>query len=112
MAYRPARAHKFIRGRPGRICRDRKPHAATDLCCWPAETICVSWAMVRDEIIAAIRAAAPALKAEGVTRLAIFGSRARGDARPDSDLDVLVEVDPVSRFSMLDLIGVEYIIRD
>jgi uncharacterized protein len=68
--------------------------------------------MIRDEIIAAIRAAAPALKAEGVTSLAIFGSRARGDARPDSDLDVLVEVDPDSRFSMLDLIGVEYIIRD
>jgi uncharacterized protein len=68
--------------------------------------------MIRDEIIAAIRAAAPAIKAEGVTGLAIFGSRARGDARPDSDLDVLVEVDADSRFSMLDLIGVEYIIRD
>jgi predicted nucleotidyltransferase len=26
-----------------------------------------------------------------VTRLAVFGSRARGDARPDSDLDVLVD---------------------
>ncbi len=68
--------------------------------------------MIRDEIIAAIRAAAPALKAEGVTSLAIFGSRARGDARRDSDLEVLVEVGPDLRFSMLDLIGVEYIIRD
>jgi len=47
-----------------------------------------------------------------VTKLAIFGSRARGDARPDSDLDVLVEVEPDSRFSMLDLIGVEHIIKD
>jgi uncharacterized protein len=55
---------------------------------------------------------APALQAEGVTKLAIFGSRARGDARPDSDLDVLVEVEPDSRFSMLDLIGVEHIIKD
>ena len=68
--------------------------------------------MIRDEIVSAIRAAAPALKAEGVTKLAIFGSRVRGDGRPDSDLDVLIEVGPDSRFSMLGLIGVEHIIRD
>jgi uncharacterized protein len=68
--------------------------------------------MTRDEIIDTIRSAAPALKAEGVTKLAIFGSRARNDARPDSDLDVLVEVEPDSRFSMLNLIGVEHIIQD
>jgi len=41
--------------------------------------------MTRDEIIAKVRATAPALRAEGVTKLAIFGSQARGDAGPDSD---------------------------
>ena len=46
--------------------------------------------MNRDEIIAKLRETVPALKAEGVTALAIFGSRARGDARQDSDLDVLI----------------------
>jgi len=69
-------------------------------------------AMTRDEIIATIRSAAPALKAEGVTKLAIYGSRARGDDRPDSDLDVLVEVEPDKRFSLLNLVGVEIIIRE
>jgi predicted nucleotidyltransferase len=47
--------------------------------------------MTRDEIIARIRAHEPAIRAEGVAHLAIFGSRARGDHRPDSDLDVLIE---------------------
>jgi predicted nucleotidyltransferase len=47
--------------------------------------------MTRDEIITMIRKNAEAIKAEGVTKLAIFGSRVRGDNRADSDLDVLVE---------------------
>jgi predicted nucleotidyltransferase len=68
--------------------------------------------MTRDEIIAKIRSTAPALRAEGVTKLAIFGSRARGDAREDSDLDVLIEVDPDSRFSLLNLSGVGLIVED
>jgi len=68
--------------------------------------------MTRDEIIAVIRKNAEAIKAEGVTKLAIFGSRVRGDNRPDSDIDVLVEVAPDVSFSLLNLIGVQHIIED
>jgi predicted nucleotidyltransferase len=68
--------------------------------------------MTRDEIIATIRKNAEAIRAEGVTKLAIFGSRVRGDNRPDSDLDVLVDVAPDASFSLLNLIGVEHIIED
>ena len=32
-----------------------------------------------------------ALRPLGIRRIAIFGSTARGDARPDSDVDLLVE---------------------
>ena len=67
--------------------------------------------MTRDESIAKIQSSAPALRAEGVTKLAIFGSRAREDARDDSDLDVLVEVEPGAKFSLLNLIGVEHIVE-
>ena len=67
--------------------------------------------MTHDEIIARLRTNASAIKAEGVTKLAIFGSHARDDARPDSDIDVLIEVTPESNFSLLNLIGVEHIIR-
>lgn len=68
--------------------------------------------MTRDEIIAKLRANAEAIKAEGVTKLSLIGSRARGDARPESDIDVLIEVEPDSRFSLLNLIGVEHIISE
>lgn len=34
------------------------------------------------------------LRQRGVCHAAVFGSVARGDARPDSDIDVLVELDP------------------
>ena len=68
--------------------------------------------MTRDEIISAIRKNADVLKAKGVSKLAIYGSRVRGDNRPDSDIDVLVEVEPDASFSLLNLIGVEHVIED
>jgi len=68
--------------------------------------------MTREEIVTTIQKNADAIKAEGVTKLAIFGSRVRGDNRPDSDIDVLVEIEPDASFSLLNLIGVEHIIQD
>lgn len=59
-----------------------------------------------------LRALEPCLRVKGVTSLAIFGSRARGDYRPDSDLDVLVTIDSHIKFSLIDLIGVSHIIFD
>jgi hypothetical protein len=68
--------------------------------------------MTSEEIIAKVRQTAPALRAEGVTKLTIFGSRARGDAGPDSDLDVLIEIDPQAPFSLLNLSGVRLMVED
>jgi predicted nucleotidyltransferase len=68
--------------------------------------------MTRDDIIAKLRETAPALRAEGVTWLAIFGSRARGDANEASDLDVLIDVAPDAEFSLLNLVGVERAIKN
>lgn len=65
-----------------------------------------------DTLLTSLRGLEPALRKRGVTSLAIFGSRSRGDARPDSDLDVLVEIKDNIKFSLLDLIGVEHAIRD
>ena len=53
------------------------------------------------EVIAKLRAQAPGLKERGVEHLYVFGSVARGDARVDSDVDLAIDVDPESRFSLV-----------
>src|SRR5882757_2461127 len=63
-------------------------------------------------ILAKLREASPALKAEGVTKLALFGSRARGDARPDSDLDVLVDTTSRDASPPFDFFKVLHLIDD
>src|SRR3982074_3803587 len=50
--------------------------------------------MRRDDVIATLKDAEPALRARGIRRAAVFGSVARGDDRPDSDIDILVEFEP------------------
>ena len=50
--------------------------------------------MNRAEILALLTTSKPVLAARhGVTRLALFGSTARGTARADSDIDILVAFD-------------------
>ncbi len=64
------------------------------------------------EIETRIRGLRQQLAAEGVTHVAMFGSRARGDHRVDSDLDLLIEVEDGRPFSLLNLIGVQHVIGD
>ena len=46
--------------------------------------------MDRLALISRLRAHADEIHAHGIVALAIFGFRARGEGRPDRDLDVLV----------------------
>jgi uncharacterized protein len=69
--------------------------------------------MTRKQIISRLKASEAEIRAKGVVRLALFGSRMRGDHRPDSDLDALVDIDPtLPRFSLIDLAGVKTTLDD
>ena len=49
----------------------------------------------RETILSRLRAGLPALRREfPLRRLALFGSVARGETKPGSDIDILAEVEP------------------
>lgn len=54
--------------------------------------------------------AAPILKQAGVTRSAVFGSYIRGDARDNSDIDMLVEVPRGT--GLFAFVGLQYKLED
>jgi len=69
-------------------------------------------AMNREVLVNKLRSIRGQLSDEGVEHVAIFGSRARGDDRRDSDIDLLIEVAQEQDFSILNLVGVEQIVAD
>ncbi|RWO14865.1 MAG: DNA polymerase III subunit beta, partial [Mesorhizobium sp.] len=42
----------------------------------------------------------------------LFGSAARDDAQPDSDLDLFIDYDPARRFSLIDLVGIKQFLEE
>lgn len=66
----------------------------------------------KHEVRARIAALEQPLREKGITSLAVFGSIVRGEARPDSDVDILIDTDPESRFSLVDLISVKNLLEE
>ena len=52
----------------------------------------------------------PVLKQYGVIRASVFGSVARGEDRPDSDVDVLVEIP--RPYGLIEFIGIKNALED
>jgi uncharacterized protein len=77
-----------------------------------AKTIDARSLAERDRVLCVLREHEAELRAQGVTRLRMFGSMARGDARPDSDVDLIADIDRTIRFSLLDLVGFRDFLRD
>jgi predicted nucleotidyltransferase len=68
--------------------------------------------MTRDQIIGRLKEREADLRAQGVAHAALFGSVARGDDRPGSDIDILVDLDPTIVVTIIDYAGVKDFIAD
>jgi predicted nucleotidyltransferase len=68
--------------------------------------------MEKQDILSRLRENEAALKSRGVTHAALFGSRARGDNRPNSDIDILVEIAPDFRMDVFQYVGIVHSIED
>jgi uncharacterized protein len=58
--------------------------------------------MKRDEIISVLQAHEADLRVRGVRHVALFGSVARDAAKPGSDIDILIELEPDAPIGMFE----------
>jgi predicted nucleotidyltransferase len=61
--------------------------------------------MDRNRLLAILRRHAPELQAAGLAHLRVFGSVARGEARPESDIDLMADFAPDARISLMTMSG-------
>ncbi|MBI1981196.1 MAG: nucleotidyltransferase family protein [Methylocystis sp.] len=68
--------------------------------------------MNAQQIVAVLRENEAALRARGVAHAALFGSHARGDARPDSDIDIMIEIAPGAVRDIYSYVGLKDFIEE
>jgi predicted nucleotidyltransferase len=63
--------------------------------------------MDKQQIIDRLRENERDLRERGVTHAALFGSRARGDNRADSDIDIMIDIAPDAVQDVYDYVGLK-----
>ena len=66
---------------------------------------------VQDAIVT-LRRYEKALRARGIRHAAVFGSVARNEDRLDSDVDIVIDIDPETRMTVFDYVGLKEYIAD
>ncbi|MGE5567304.1 MAG: nucleotidyltransferase family protein [Parcubacteria group bacterium] len=62
--------------------------------------------MTREEVLQVLKDHEAELKQRGVAHAALFGSLARGEAGPKSDIDIMIDFDPEAPITMWDYVAV------
>ena len=68
--------------------------------------------MDRQAIIAKLRENEAALRSRGVAHAALFGSHARGDNHPDSDIDILIDIAPEAAVGLWEFVAITQYLED
>ena len=68
--------------------------------------------MRRQEVIARLKEAEPAVRARGARALYLFGSHARDEANADSDIDVFIEKDRSRKFGFDEFMDIYFELRE
>lgn len=63
--------------------------------------------LTKDRALEILREHKAELRAMGVRRVAVFGSVSRGDAKPGSDLDIMIELDSSAELTAFDYAGIK-----
>ena len=74
--------------------------------------MCQSFPMDRRAVIETLRQHEAELKAAGVLHLRLFGSVARGDQTEVSDVDLMADVDPKQRRTLVTLARLQNMLND
>jgi predicted nucleotidyltransferase len=63
--------------------------------------------MSREQLLAPLREHRQELERAGIVRLVIFGSVARGENMPQSEVDLMGDFDYAKRLNLFDMVGLE-----
>lgn len=68
--------------------------------------------MNRDQVLATLRIHEQELRRRGVLHAGLFGSVARGEATSESDIDLLIEIEPEASVGVFEYVGITQYLED
>lgn len=95
------------------LCTEQHERELEERLLWRQnEFLDIDTGMTREQIIATLRAHEPHLRRRGVLHAALFGSIARADAKPNSDIDILIEIEPQAPVGLFEYVEITQYLAD
>ena len=68
--------------------------------------------ITKEQVLAILRSHEAELQSHGIRHAALFGSVARGEQGPDSDIDILIELEPDDKRSVYGYVGLTRVVAE